>query len=82
MVSDEHGTEGRCEERTVSKVEQIQNDIEALSEREYAKLRRWFTERDWAQWDRQIEADSESGKLDFLIREAQEEKAKGKLRDL
>ena len=45
-------------------------------------MRRWFSERDWEKWDRQIEADSESGKLDFLIKEALDAKAKGKLKRL
>jgi len=45
-------------------------------------LRQWFSERDWDQWDKQIETDSEAGKLDFLIKEALDEKAKGLLRGL
>lgn len=65
----------------MSKVEEIQAAIESLPEEEYARLRNWFSERDWKKWDRQIEADSASGKLDFLVREALEEKAKGKLKD-
>ena len=48
--------------------------IEALPEDEYKKLRRWFFERDWQTWDEQIEADSKSGKLDFIIKEAKNEK--------
>ncbi|HSV99304.1 MAG TPA: hypothetical protein VLI39_03970 [Sedimentisphaerales bacterium] len=61
---------------------QIKAAIEALPEEEYAQLRQWFSERDWRKWDEQIEADSESGRLDFLIQEALDEKAKGNLRDL
>lgn len=64
------------------KVEEIQSAIESLSEDEYARLRRWFSEKDWEKWDRQIEEDSESGKLEFLIKEAFDEKAKGKLKEL
>ena len=56
--------------------------IESLPEKEYSEFRRWFLERDWAKWDRQIEADSASGRLDFLVREAQQGKAKGSLKDL
>lgn len=54
----------------MSDMNQIKAAIEALPEEEYAQLRQWFSERDWGKWDEQIEADSESGKLDFLIREA------------
>lgn len=38
--------------------------------------------KDWEKWDRQIEADSESGKLDFLIFDAMKEKEKGILKEL
>lgn len=66
----------------MSKVEEIQAAIEALSRDEYVRLREWFSEREWEEWDKQIEMDSESGKLDFLVKEALEEKTKGKLRNL
>jgi len=66
----------------MSSADEIKAAIESLPEADYARLRRWFTERDWASWDRQIEADAESGKLDFLIAEAREEKAKGTLGEL
>ena len=64
------------------KVDKIKEAIEALPEEEYVQLRQWFSEKDWEKWDRQIETDSESGQLDFLIREALDEKAKGKLKEL
>lgn len=64
------------------KVDEIKEAIEALPEEEYVQLRQWFSEKDWEKWDRQIETDSESGQLDFLIREALDEKAKGKLKEL
>jgi len=66
----------------MTKVDKIKAAIESLPEEEYVQLRRWFSERDWERWDRQIELDSESGKLDFLIREAHDEKGKGSLREL
>ena len=66
----------------MSKVQRIQAEIEALSEEEYSKLRKWFSERDWEKWDRQIEEDSGSGKLDFLIKETLDEKSNGNLREL
>lgn len=64
----------------MSKVEKIQSAIESLSPEEYARLRQWFSEKDWEQWDEQIEEDAKSGKLDFLIEEALAEKAQGRLR--
>ena len=66
----------------MSRVEEIEKAIDALPEEEYIQLRKWFSEKDWQKWDRQIEADSQSGKLDFLRREALEAKAKNKLREL
>ena len=66
----------------MTKIDKIKAAIEALPEEEYVRLRKWFSERDWHEWDKQIEADSESGKLDFLIKEAHSEKAKGNLKEL
>ena len=43
---------------------------------------RRLSESDWENWDRQIEADSESGKLDFLIAEVLEAKEKGTLKEI
>lgn len=66
----------------MSKVVEIEKAIESLDNDEYAELRQWFTERDWTKWDRQIEKDSEAGKLDHLIKEAREEKKRGGLGSL
>ena len=64
------------------KLDEIKASIDALPDNEYVQLRRWFSEKDWQKWDAQIEADSESGKLDFLVDEARDEKHEGKLKDL
>jgi len=64
------------------KVNEIKAAIEALSKDEFVQLRRWFSVMDWERWDRQIELDSESGKLDFLVREALGEKGEEELREL
>ena len=60
----------------MSNITEIQGAILALPEADYLQFRQWFNELDWAKWDRQIEADSENGKLDFLIAEAHEAKEK------
>ena len=58
----------------MSTISEIQEAILALREPEFAELKRWFSaleaERRWKAWDEQIEADSEAGKLDFLVSEA------------
>lgn len=66
----------------MSCLEKIQQEILALPETEYKQLRQWFSKLDWEKWDQEIEADSEAGKLDFLIAEVLEEKEKGTLKDL
>jgi hypothetical protein len=66
----------------MTRIEEIENAVVSLPAEEYRKFRQWFLERDWAQWDKQIQADSESGKLDFLVKEAMEEKNRGDLRNL
>lgn len=66
----------------MSTVSEIKEAIETLPEKDYVQLRQWFSEKDWGKWDKQILVDSEAGKLDFLIKEALEEKSKGKLKEL
>ena len=66
----------------MSRLLEIQQEILALTVDEYKQLRQWFSELDWKKWDQEIEIDSEAGKLDFLIAEAQDEKEKGTLKDL
>ncbi|MBU1152471.1 hypothetical protein KKB84_00625 [bacterium] len=66
----------------MSKVDEIKVAIQGLPDKDYVQLRQWFSERDWQKWDRQIETDSQSGKLDFLIKEALDEKQKGNLKEL
>lgn len=62
----------------MTRIEQLEQEIASLPIDEYRQLRDWIIERDWAQWDQQIEADSTSGKLDFLLKEAEEEQRQGK----
>ncbi len=66
----------------MSKVEELKNEIERLPKEEFTELCRWLSERDWARWDDEILADSAAERLEFLVREALDEKAKGKLKDL
>ncbi len=63
-------------------IAKIQEDILALSKTDYQQLGQWFNELEWDECDRQIEEDSNAGKLDFLIAEAREAKEKGTLKKL
>ena len=66
----------------MSKVDEIVQSIETLSEEEFTRLRDWIADRDWKKWDEQISNDVKSGKLDFLVREAMDEKKEQKLKKL
>jgi hypothetical protein len=66
----------------MSNLNDIEMAVSALPEGDYVQFRRWFLELDWEKWDRQIEADTASGKLDFLIREVRDAKVSGKLENL
>ena len=66
----------------MSKVDELNAEIEQLPSEEFTELFQWLSEKDWERWDQEIEADSQAGRLDFLEREAREEKAKGSLKDL
>jgi hypothetical protein len=63
-------------------VEKIEEQIAQLDNASFSKLRDWFIEFDQSRWDRQIEADSNAGKLDFLINDALVEHQAGRTRDL
>jgi len=62
----------------MGKIEKIEEEIRALSSEELAQFRAWFLEYDWAIWDRQIERDSEAGRLDDLAARALRDHAAGK----
>lgn len=64
------------------KVEHIEQQIRELSSKEFAELRDWVLERDWAAWDAQIERDVSSGKIDKLVSEAKADFERGKARNL
>lgn len=66
----------------MTQVEQIQSEIEALSQEDFVRLREWFAEKDWLLWDKQLEVDIADGKLDFLLEEAMAAKSQGQLQDL
>jgi hypothetical protein len=66
----------------MSKVEEIERRIQALSPEELAQFRAWFLEVDWAAWDRQIEQDVRAGKLDARAEQALRDHATGKTKPL
>lgn len=65
----------------MSTVTEIEQAIDRLDPRQRAEVSAWLARREAQDWDAQMDADAESGKLDFLFREAAEERKEGKLRD-
>ncbi len=63
----------------MSAVIEIQEAIAKLTETERAQLRQWFALFEEDDWDRQITADSASGKLDWMFHDAEKERKAGKL---
>jgi hypothetical protein len=55
----------------MSRIDELKADIDRLPSDEVAEL--FPSEKEWESWDKQIEADSQAGRLDFLLREAREE---------
>jgi hypothetical protein len=49
----------------MSKLEQIERQIEELSVEELAQLRAWFSEFAWVVWDRQLAAGAEAATTAF-----------------
>ena len=66
----------------MSKMDEIKRAIEGLPSEEVAEIFRWLAEKDWEKWDKEIEADSQAGRLEFLEREALGEEANGTQKDL
>ncbi len=62
----------------MSPVETIERQIEKLSPGELAKLREWFAQYDATAWDRQFEADVQTGRLDALAERALRSHAAGR----
>ena len=63
-------------------IQEIKSAIGALPHHEYMQLLGWIHDKDWSEWDNQLEDDVASGKLDFLAKEALEAKKSNKLREL
>jgi hypothetical protein len=63
-------------------VKSIENAVESLPPMELAEVRRWFADFDGNAWDRQIEQDAASGKLDQLAVAALADYSSGPARQL
>jgi hypothetical protein len=66
----------------MSRVETIEKEVQKLSDEELANFREWFARFDAEAWDRQLEADISSGKLDTLAERALAHHKAGTTREL
>lgn len=63
-------------------VQEIEKAITELAPDELARLAEWFAEYHWQAWDLQIEQDAKAGKLDALIKQANDEFDSGNCKPL
>ncbi len=66
----------------MSKIDQLEHEVETLSAPELSEFRRWFLDFDAAAWDGQITADLQAGKLDALAEAALRQHRSGQSRAL
>jgi hypothetical protein len=66
----------------MANVKSIEKAVESLRPSELAEFRQWFAEFDAVAWDKQIELDAGSGKLDSLAAEALTDYRSGPAREL
>lgn len=66
----------------MTKVEALEEEIKKLAPVEVAELRDWLLDQDAEEWDRQIERDAASGKLDKLFEQSLTDHRNGKSREL
>jgi hypothetical protein len=66
----------------MTRVQALEQEIERLSPEELAELRVWLDEREAEAWDREIERDAASGKLDKLFEKSMADHCAGKSREI
>ena len=66
----------------MGKIENLEEQLRALSPEELARFREWFAQFDAEAWDRQLEADVKAGKLDKLAEHALRAHAAGQSTEL
>ena len=66
----------------MTKVQALEEEIGKLSAVELAELREWFADREADEWDREIERDAASGKLDKLFEKSVADHRAGKSREI
>lgn len=66
----------------MGRIEDLEQQVQALSPEELAQFRAWFVEYDWAAWDDRMERDVRDGRLEGLAEKALRDHASGQTRPL
>lgn len=66
----------------MTKVESLEKEIKQLTRTELEEFRNWFKKYDSDAWDKQIEEDAKTGKLDSLAEKALKEYEAGGSKEL
>jgi len=66
----------------MTKVQLIEEEIKKLSPEELAQLRDWFLELDAERWDKELEDDGASGRLEKIFVKSLSDHRAGKSRDI
>ena len=66
----------------MSRLESLESEVGRLSPEELRRFRDWFLEFDAELWDKQIESDARSGKLDGLAEKAKRDYDSGNTTEL
>lgn len=64
------------------KIREIEKTVLSLPAKDWAAFRTWFHKMDAARWDRKLERDIQTGKLDHLARKAVADFRKGRCKEL
>jgi hypothetical protein len=66
----------------MTKVQELENEVQQLNPDELAAFRDWFRKYDSDEWDKEIEGDIWAGKLDRLAEEAIAAQRAGRTREI
>jgi len=66
----------------MTKLEKLEKEVGGLDRKELSAFRNWFRSYDADEWDRQIESDVFSGRLDEMAGKALKEHRAGKTQEI
>lgn len=66
----------------MTKVQLIEEEIKKLSSEELAQLRDWFLQLDAERWDKELEVDAASGRLEKVFEKSLADHRAGKSREI